>query len=535
MEKSWTALCACILAALAVGCSGEKHNTAVADSGTNSDLAPYAACDQDEDADGDSINDCWDRSDHDFDKDGKPNSQDDDSDDDGIPDSEEAGDHDPSTPPTDTDGDGQPDFLDVDSDNDGLTDAEEKQRGSDWRNEDSDQDGLPDLAEEMAGTDPTDALSKLDSDEFFVILPYEGDHVRRDLLFGTSVRKADVYFLMDTTTSMNGEIANIQSSLKSVIVPGLAKEIPDVAMGVGHFEDMPFQPHGSDDFHVYENLQNLTTDSEVVQQALDGLRTCCTQDGITMPEGQVPALHATITGTGLGPYYPAAQTCPTAHFGYPCFRPDALPVIILVTDAAFHNGPSNANPYPPLDYTPPTYDQAVAALNTKGAKVLGIFSGTPTDQAHIDQVVTDTGSVDSSGKALTFRINADGSDLSTAMVDAVKALANDVPRDVDTRHREYPAVDDGIEASDFIKAVTPKSADPATGFKRKDETTFYGTEPGTRVTFELDFLNDFVKPTEVDQAFRVVIEVRGDGGVLLDSRRVIVIVPRVESSLGILH
>jgi len=90
---------------------------------------------------------------------------------------------------------------------------------------------------------------------------------------------------------------------------------------------------------------------------------------------------------------------------------------------------------------------------------------------------------------------------------------------------------DNIDAAQFIKSITPKSAQPATGFKSKDATTFYTVVPGTTLTFEVDFHNDFVKPAATDIAFQALIEVRGDKSVLLDSRRVVIIVPRKGSSI----
>lgn len=119
------------------------------------------------------------------------------------------------------------------------------------------------------------------------------------------------------------------------------------------------------------------------------------------------------------------------------------------------------------------------------------------------------------------------------MVDAVASLAGDVARDVDTTWHESPAVGDSVDAAKFIKTIKPKTANPSGGFKSKDTTTFQGVVPGTTLTFEVDFHNDLVAPDKVDRAYQALIEVRGDKSVLLDSRRVVVIVPREGSSIVI--
>ena len=47
-----------------------------------------------------------------------------------------------------------------------------------------------------------------------------------------------------------------------------------------------------------------------------------------------------------GLYVSAAGTCSTgAGFGGACFRDASHPIIVHVTDAEFHNGPSGANAY----------------------------------------------------------------------------------------------------------------------------------------------------------------------------------------------
>jgi hypothetical protein len=198
---------------------------------------PDIPCEQLTDKDGDHIADQHEGT-GDIDGDGIPNDEDLDSDDDGYTDAQEAGDEDICTAPANHDDDSIPDFMDADSDNDGLSDSEEIAYSTNPHEPDSDDDGHSDLAEVVTGHDPLDAGDTIPADDFYVVLPYEGDPEERVLEFRSNIRKADVYFVMDTTGSMTEEASNLASGLRSMF-PQLQAEIPDVGIGAGYFEDFP--------------------------------------------------------------------------------------------------------------------------------------------------------------------------------------------------------------------------------------------------------------------------------------------------------
>ena len=525
------------------------------------------------DTDGDGIADAI-EGDGDLDGDGIPNLMDDDSDGDGISDAEEWL---PSTEPcapTDTDGDGMYDPFDRDSDNDGVPDDVERMRGTDWRNADTDGDGFTDLAEEAAGTDPTDESSRIPETDFFVVLPYNGDHQMRPLRFGTNIEIADLFFLVDMTGSMQGERTNLINGLISVIIPGVEAEIPNVQFGAGGFDDYPVSGFGWNcdvfgtprcDLPFYllreiappaqdlggwslaagpttcpvdVSVRNIGTITGApngrpdILEAVEGLPCHGGADG---PESYVPAMYSTATGMGLtwpGGSIPA-RTCPTipdemgTRRGYPCFRPGALPIILLFGDAPFHNGPGGSNPY---SFTAPQYDETVAALTGIGARVMGIYSGGGTPLADYNQIAIDTGAVRADGTPLTFTIAADGSGLSGAVVDAVTELVGGTPQDVSTRTEDVPSYNRGVDARGFIRSIVPLEGYGAggvagTGYVSKDMTTFYGVIPGTIVEFTVDFWNDYVPPAETAQLFQARIIVVGNGVADLDSRNVYIVVP----------
>ncbi len=70
------------------------------------------------------------------------------------------------------------------------------------------------------------------------------------------------------------------------------------------------------------------------------------------------------------------SSCPAGTFGYPCFREDSIPIVLLLTDASMHNGPNGHNKY---WMTAQTYDDAKYALKQRGMKVIGINSAEDPD------------------------------------------------------------------------------------------------------------------------------------------------------------
>ena len=210
---------------------------------------------------------------------------------------------------------------------------------------DSDGDGVPDIADDCVGPGVVGPPCSGSDTVFFHTLPYGGTAQIDPLDISVQVRTADIYFLMDTTGSMGGELNRLKIDLTGgTFIPGCAGgiigaircTIPDAWFGVGQHDDYPVSPYGSagtDD--VFTHHQNITASVSAAQTAVNALNLHYGNDG---PESQSQALWAIATGGGLGPYL-AAQTCSGSNWGYPCFRPGTIPVVVLFTDAPFHNGP----------------------------------------------------------------------------------------------------------------------------------------------------------------------------------------------------
>ena len=230
---------------------------------------------------------------------------------------------------------------------------------------------------------------------------------------------ADVLFLMDTTGSMSGEITQIQARLGDTIIPGLATEIADVRFAVASHDDFPVGGYGSLGDTPFRLVQPITASVPTTQSAVNSLFA---SGGADAPESQVEALFQAATGAGIGSFVPAHGGCAGGSgIGYPCFRPGATPIILLFTDADFHNGPVGAFPYSGVFPTPHTYAQAVSALNAIGAKVLGLMSGIAA-RDDLLAIARDTGAVAADGTPIVFDIGSDGRSLGVDVVRAVQTL-----------------------------------------------------------------------------------------------------------------
>jgi hypothetical protein len=532
---------------------------------------PSAACDPSVDSDGDGIADAREGM-GDIDGDGVPNYLDEDSDGDGIPDSVEAGGGSPCAP-VDSDGDGRYDAVDLDSDNDGLTDREESTMGSDPTQADTDGDGIDDLTERAAGSSPTDDTSRPPEGTLYVILPY-GETAERDFDFSTRIRAVDIVFMTDTTGSMSGTITEVQNTLESTIVPGVAAALgtdADARYAMAAHGD--FQEGGWNYSGNMAMIQPLTFDVAAVRRATSYLQASSGGDG---PESMVPAMHAAITGIGFPSYvdsasggcdatlrsavaaaWPAASggdACgPTRNmdpvrdcgmgpddpgaYGWACFQEGRVPIMVLFSDAPWHNGPNNDDGIAPggnfyRTSTPlaPTWNDLVNAFTMRGAYFVGIDVSSWGDHTYNNslELARLTGTVDGSGAPIAF--NGSPSTIAANVIDAIQRIAGTTRQDITTRvdpDTTETRIAPPNNTASFIDAVVPTRGipDAPEGFDRFDERTFYNVAPSTRVYFRVDFNNDFQMGTDVAQVFRATIVVLGRAGSEVDRRMVFIVVP----------
>jgi hypothetical protein len=519
------------------------------------------------DTDGDGIADPTEGT-ADPDGDGIPNASDLDSDGDGVSDADE---HRAvsACDASDSDGDGVRDIVDRDSDNDGVGDDEEASLGTDPTRVDSDRDGVSDLVETRGTrTDPLDPDSTVDPRDFAVVLPYEEAPVVRTLRFDTDLRRADVFFLIDTTVSMRDERSHLIEGLVDVIIPGIRAAIADVELGIGGVADYPIMPFGAFgvDLPFFVLRPIAPYEQDLGAWSLEASADECPNDldvrhigqiagapngrsdlldaalgvpchgGGDSPEGYVPALYSLATGEGLtwagssipGHVCPAVEGESEPRRGYPCFRPRAQPIVVLFGDAEFHNSPASTERYNFTDA--PLYTDARDALVDLHARVIGIHTaGSPSIHPSYGQLAEDTGAVRADGTPLVFNITPDAEGLDETVVEAIASLATGTPQDVSTRTENAPGNPDDFDARQFIVSIVPdegyRDDMPGMGYSSKDETTFYAVIPGTEVTFTVTFENLVRPPGPTAEIFQARIYVVGNGVTDLDMRQVFILVP----------
>lgn len=436
---------------------------------------------------------------------------------DGQPDCKEPPDY--AGPPADTDSDGRYDFLDTDSDGDGLGDDQEvvcpnlQKDGRVFA--DVDGDGFSDLAERAVGSkvcDPTEGVTDMPGVDFYFELPYEEPEKTDTLLFTPSVQKADIFFNIDTTGSMDGELYNLKHTLSSTIIPQTRQRITDSAFGVSQFKD-------EDELSLIQT--DPVTDTMTAQLAVSALTEGYGGD---CPEAGYFSLH------NLG------------ENGQ--WRLGAIPLVVHITDAPSHErGADKAS--------------ALAALNAKGTKVITVLStggcDTATAQTQLTELSDTTGATvpecaGAGRTTLMYSVDENGNGLDTAIVNGIDALVRYALFDV------YAAADDDgetgttdtacflkkIEATAFFPPPGDTCAPTATaaalngasydnGFTNFVTGTSNPLVTGSSLTFTVHAQNDTcVPPLEYAQVFTALIHIVDAGSAaILDTQKVTIIVPGV--------
>lgn len=365
-------------------------------------------------------------------------------------------------------------------------------------------------------------------------LPLDGRGAVVDLATDASLQRADVFFLLDTTGSMKEEIEEIRHRLRDDIAPLIRETFPDVEFGVGTFSDFPFPEfyYGSLGDRPFVLELEMTADLGAVQASLDRIETTV---GLDPPESQVEALYQVATGAGLGRYVQGSLGCSSGGFGAPCFRDDAEPVVLLFTDAPFHNGPRDllVDRYVPglIDPEPHSYDDALDALLDGRIRVIGLWSGPPDHRDRSDIALTagDTGARDQRGEPIVFDIGEDGERLGDGVVKSLSDFAAAAIFDVTVAALD-PDPADAIDVTAFVAAVRPVSADPENGIDGLDVDAgkFLGVRAGTTVVFEVLLRADAIVPGDEPQPFGLTLQFRGDEAIFLGERDVIVVVPATD-------
>ncbi len=279
---------------------------------------------------------------------------------------------------------------------------------------------------------PTEIRERIqNSGDAFVTDKPIGKHLNaaKAALFGM---KADIFFLVDTTGSFGDDLKNLNIQATSII-GALQDSGLDVQFGLGHFEDYPISPwgdinYGDKAYTLAQDISPAVVDSSGKLNIISAISALGTKSGNDTPEAQLVALYQAANGKGQDVPPLGASPADIPSGSQVTFRPGAVPLIILWTDARFHKfGDAGSFPYPG-----PSMATTIAELNKRKIKVIGMAGGNDalsdlnavaqgTNTLAPDNVdCDDNGSTDvSQGQPLVCRISSTGSGIGKAIVSAV--------------------------------------------------------------------------------------------------------------------
>jgi hypothetical protein len=220
----------------------------------------------------------------------------------------------------------------------------------------------------------------------------------------------DLFLLQDMSGSFDDDITIMKQLTPALINAILTGGYVNPRFGMGTFIDKPISPFGNSSDYVYKLDLPLTTDGNALTTVVNGLDASGGKDG---PEAQLEALLQTaVRMNEIG------------------FRPDALRVVVLCTDAGYHKAGDGASAgiFTPnnldmvLDGIPPGTGEdypSVSDVRTKldAANILPIFAVTSSQTSTYNAVVADLGF----GAVVTLSSNS--SNLITAIIDGLSILS----------------------------------------------------------------------------------------------------------------
>lgn len=372
--------------------------------------------------------------------------------------------------------------------------------------------------------------------DFVFVIPYtEPPMPERDtLLFRTNIQFADVYFLIDTTGSMSGEIAAMKSAVTSVLgnltcqdfgTPCLGDlECPVTQVcsasgtcianphtgciaslwtGVGTYAGNP---------NSYRNLLSLQADPLETQRRIPDRAS---------GGGALESLFESIACVA-DPTACVGAECTPGGFGCPSYRADARRVLIAITDE-------------PNQCTSCTVNTAAAAATRLRDNEV-VFVGVDADSRNtpaedLQEVSRLSNSFDALGNPLYVEGTEDA--VTSAVTRAIREIVDNVPIFVNVGAQDLPGDDgDALVFIDRIE-VNVSGEDECTAVGSVADTdgdgfadAFPRLLPGTPVCWDVVARqNDFVMPRPDRPLIYVArVTVRGDGSIL-DVRRVFFVIP----------
>lgn len=245
------------------------------------------------------------------------------------------------------------------------------------------------------------------------ILPGQSHDVEKTVHTPELPPVLDVCLVVDLSGSYVDDIANIKTLAPGIWDDVVSGGVSDLRMGLASFVDFPFAPWGSALFpdYAYRLDQQLTPTKATWVAAVNAMAT---RDGADTPESQYEALYQVATGAGNDVVAAEPDDSGDIAPDQQCeFREDATKVVMLTTDAPFHE----AGDAGPFAYPGASSAATEAALVAAGIKVIGLKA--PGAGTELDALAAATG-----GTVVPTASNS--SDIATAILAALEAITVEV-------------------------------------------------------------------------------------------------------------
>ena len=281
------------------------------------------------------------------------------------------------------------------------------------------------------------------------------------------VNAIDVGFVIDQSGSYGDDIQTLKARARDIVSSlGLRTDI-DVQFGVAGFADFPQEPYGKSEDVPYRLYQRITSDPEALIAAINRLDNPL-MDGNDHRESQYEALYRVAREIG--------------------WREGALRILLLATDAGFHNSDTEPG-YPGMGRR-----TTLAKLEAENIILIGLQSGSDAEAADALQELADA----TGGSVLSLDA------ASSQIVDAIES-------GLDAALAEVDVTLEVLAGQSWVGSISPAIHQDVRG--------------GRTVSFTV-LLEGQRDPSIDDLPYNVYLWARGDGSALLSRTKIPIIVPR---------
>jgi hypothetical protein len=364
-----------------------------------------------------------------------------------------------------------------------------------------------------------------------IVVPFNQPPLTPPLAIGATaaLTSVDIYVLIDRSGSMSSEATSLRNNLavavQSLTCPPQGTGVPGQCFTDAWFGAGTLGYSGSG-VNAYNNFVDIRRNPNLSGLPISEPAGCCS-------EVMYAAISSTITGSGAASLgcsltgYVDRATCagsPAASegfstYGYPCFRNNVLPAVILVTDES-----AAAN------FSCPAWSSVVLPqMVNRHARQITIL-GSGSTQAMRDEFggyAIDTGAVDASNGNAPMVFDGADTNASNAFTAAMQALRRGTRIDVSATVVDEPG--DTVDAASLVERIEALNVTSAgcSGGHTVVADTFIGVLPGAALCFRLiPKTNITVPATATTQLFPARLRIVGSGPAPLSDQRIVFVVPR---------